>query len=316
MNLLFEEKKPGKKCEVWSIGGGKGGTGKSFIVSNIGVSLAEKGNRVILIDADFGGANLHSFLGIKKPKTSLADFFDRKIPVGELVVETSIPNLGFVAGSLHSLDYGSIKHAQKLKLFRQIKSLNADYAVIDIGAGSHVNTVDTFLLAEKMIVAILPEVTSIDNMNHFIKNVLFRKLNSSFAASGMKHILQETWKNKGEYGIESLKGLMDYLRDISIESSEIIDKTLSDFRLHIILNQVRNNQDISIGNSVKSLCRKSYGFRSSYVGYVEYDDVICGHLNRREPYLRSYATSRSARELKKTVENLLHSRQWKGVGAV
>jgi flagellar biosynthesis protein FlhG len=56
---------------IWTIGGGKGGSGKSFITANIGICLSKLGVRVILIDADLGGANLHTFLGIPPPNLSL-----------------------------------------------------------------------------------------------------------------------------------------------------------------------------------------------------------------------------------------------------
>ena len=42
------------KREIWAIGGGKGGTGKSFIVGNLGIYLAKMGKQVILIDVDLG----------------------------------------------------------------------------------------------------------------------------------------------------------------------------------------------------------------------------------------------------------------------
>ena len=67
-----------KRCEIWAIGGGKGGTGKSFVTSSIGTHLASKGSKVVLIDADLGGANLHTLLGVSKPRNSLTDFFEKK----------------------------------------------------------------------------------------------------------------------------------------------------------------------------------------------------------------------------------------------
>jgi len=54
------------ECEIIAVGGGKGGVGKSFVLSSVGMSLAKKG-KVIMIDADLGGANLHNFLGISRP---------------------------------------------------------------------------------------------------------------------------------------------------------------------------------------------------------------------------------------------------------
>ena len=65
-------------AEIWAIGGGKGGTGKSLITSGLAIYLADIGKKVTLIDADLGGANLHSILKIIKPKHSLTDFFEKK----------------------------------------------------------------------------------------------------------------------------------------------------------------------------------------------------------------------------------------------
>ena len=75
-----------KRCEIWAIGGGKGGTGKSFVTSSIGTHLASKGNKVVLIDADLGGANLHTLLGVSKPRNSLTDFFERKASLNDIIV--------------------------------------------------------------------------------------------------------------------------------------------------------------------------------------------------------------------------------------
>ena len=47
-----------KGPEVWAVGGGKGGTGKSFFSSSVALCLADAGKRVVLVDADLGGANL------------------------------------------------------------------------------------------------------------------------------------------------------------------------------------------------------------------------------------------------------------------
>ena len=166
--MLTPEK---REAEIWAIAGGKGGTGKSFVISCLGTYLAIMGKRVILIDADLGGANLHTFLGIDRPKCSLTDFFDKKSQLNELIVESRIPNLGLLVGALQTLAPDGIKYAQKQKLLRHIKSLDADHVLIDLGAGAHFNTIDTFLLADKMIVVVVPEITSIENVYYFLRAV-------------------------------------------------------------------------------------------------------------------------------------------------
>ena len=64
---------------IISVGGGKGGVGKSTITANIGTILVQKGFSVGFIDADLGGANLHLCLGVRRPLTGLQDYLRGKI---------------------------------------------------------------------------------------------------------------------------------------------------------------------------------------------------------------------------------------------
>ncbi|UCG79225.1 MAG: P-loop NTPase [Nitrospirota bacterium] len=315
MSLFLEESvSPGKNgCEIWAIGGGKGGTGKSFFTSSVGTHLASSGKRVILIDADLGGANLHSFLGINRPRTSLTDFFEKKTALNDLIVGTGISHLGLVTGDLHSLDAGAIKHAQKQKLFRQIRALDTDYILIDLGAGSHFNTIDTFLVADRMVVVIVPEITAIENMYHFIKNVMFRKIGSSLATIGLKHVVQETWQDRASYGIKNIKELIDHLKGVSSSIRDVLQKEFDNFRVNLVLNQVRSSQDVTIGVSVRSILLKYFGFVANYVGYVEYDDCIWSSINKKRPFMIEYAGSRCANEIMRASDNLVSGKQLKVV---
>ena len=63
-----------KERYMWAIAGGKGGIGKSFVAANLGIALSERGKKVIVVDADLGGANLHTLLGISQPPMSLDNF--------------------------------------------------------------------------------------------------------------------------------------------------------------------------------------------------------------------------------------------------
>jgi flagellar biosynthesis protein FlhG len=298
-----------KEAEIWAVGGGKGGIGKSFIVSTLGSHLAQKGQKVILVDADLGAANLHTFLGVGKPQVSLTDFFERKTPLADLVVPTGIANMGLLVGAVHSLAADSIKYAQKTKLLRHIKNLDTDYVLIDLGAGAHFNTIDTFLLADKMIVVIVPEITAIENMYYFVKNVFFRQLMKTLTANGHKEIFHDAWVNRTAYNIANLRQLIDHLNRSSDEVRAIIARELGHFNVQIILNQVRSNQEIAIGSSVKSVCLKYFGLSAGYAGFLEHDDFISRCINKRQPYLQAYPESRCAKELEALAQNLIEGKQ-------
>ncbi len=300
-----------RECQVWAIGGGKGGTGKSFVTSSLGISLASRGKRVVLLDADLGGANLHSFLGVKRPKKTLTDFFERHVPLHKLVVESGIPGLGLISGDLHTLDSDNVKYTQKLKLFRHIHALNADYILIDLGAGSHNNTLDTFLLADRKLVVIVPVKTSIENMYHFVKNVFFRKLKMSFGRSGMKDQVMEAWRNRAAHGINNLRELIDYLRSRSPGMGDFFQKELKGFKVNIVLNQVKSHRDVPIGSSVKSIFKKYLGVPALFAGYVEHDESILRCINAGKPFLKTYPMSHCAMEIERLTENVLSGREVK-----
>lgn len=302
-------KENGRSSEIWAIAGGKGGVGKSFVVSCLGTYLALRGHEVVLVDADLGGANLHTFLCVERPRTSLTDFFDNKLPLSEIVVGGGIENLGLVAGTIRSLAADSIPYAQKLKLLRHIRMLNADYVLIDLGAGTHFNTIDTFLLADKMIVIIIPEIIALENMYYFIKNTFFRRLIGVLNANGYKNFVQEKWRDRNKYAITNLIDLINYLKKSSHEISDIVEGELSRFNINIVMNKARSNKDISLGNSVKSICKKYLKINAQYVGYIEYDDVVSRSINKRQPYMLSYPESRCAREVENLASNVIEKRQ-------
>jgi len=300
-----------KEGKIWAIGGGKGGTGKTFITSSIGTYLAKNRRRVVLIDVDIGGANLHSFLGINRPKKSLTNFFDMGIPLKNLAVKTGIGNLSLISGDIHSLSSDSIKFTQKLKLFRHIMKLNRQYAIIDLGGGSHNNTIDTFLIADKMIAVVEPEIIAVENMYHFIKNALFRKLRMSLKEYGFKEIIDHMWERREKYRIKNLRELIDCLKDSFSYIGDILDNEISDFTIYLILNKIRSSQDIFIGSSLKSILLKYLGINAKFVGYIEYDDSIWRSVRERRPFMLNYSLSRSAKEIEAFTENLIQGKELK-----
>jgi flagellar biosynthesis protein FlhG len=85
---------------------------------------------------------------------------------------------------------------------------------------------------------------------------------------------------------------------------------MAGFKIHFILNNVKNNLEISIGLSVKSVSMKYLGINTQYVGYIEYDDCIRNCINNRMPFMRSYASSRCAKEIEKITDNLMNGKQF------
>lgn len=296
---------PEKQCKIWAVGGGKGGTGKSFVTSSMGTCLATKGSKTILLDADLGGANLHSFLGVSRSRHSLSDFFEKKMPLQDIIMQSGVANLELITGSIGSLDSEGINFAQKQKLFRHIRALDADHILIDLGGGTHINTLDTFLLADRMIVVTTPEITAIENMYQFIKSVYFRKMKFIFKTYNLNAMIQEAWKNRASCNIRSLKELIAHLRESSEQVRDIFDREMSGFVVHIVLNQVRNTKDILIGENLKSVCMNFLGLPVVYAGYCRLDEAVHENINSKEPFMISNRISPVVKEIRTLTDNVI-----------
>ncbi|MFW5959669.1 MAG: AAA family ATPase, partial [Chitinivibrionales bacterium] len=130
---------------IISFGGGKGGTGKTTLAAVTGSLLAGKGFRTVLVDADLGGANLHMHLGIKRPEKGLSDYLSGRCgSLSEVILKTPVNNLGLISGASDILQVANPKYAQKEKILRNIKGLDTDYILLDLGAGSSIHVSDFF----------------------------------------------------------------------------------------------------------------------------------------------------------------------------
>ena len=252
---------------IWTIGGGKGGSGKSFIAANLGICLSKKGVRVTLIDADLGGANLHTFLGIPPPALSLSDFIKKRVPhLNDAVISTSIPNLHLMSGAQDLLTAADAKTAQKRRLLRAIRNLEGDYILVDLGAGNSISVLDFFLISDGGVLVVTPEPTSIENAYRFLKSAFYRRLRYSVASSRVKALIDEAMDTRNDLGIRSPYDLIQAAKRLDEGDANRICVEIKAFRPNLILNQVRSKKDIEIGFSIRSACHKYFGIRHPLLG--------------------------------------------------
>lgn len=280
---------------LWTIGGGKGGSGKSFITANIGICLSKLGSRVILVDADLGGANLHTFLGISPPALTLSDFIKRRVSrLHEVLIPTEIPNLHLLTGAQDLLNAMDSKSVQKRKLLRSIQRLEGDYLLVDLGGGNAVSVLDFFLMSDGGILVVTPEPTSIENTYRFLKSAFYRKLRQSVSSHQVKTLIDGAMDRKNEIGIQNPYELIKTVRGINEEEAKKIEVEVESFQPNLILNQVRSRKDIEIGFSIRSACQKYFGIHLHYLGYVVYDQDVGYSIRRRRPLVLENTHSRAA----------------------
>jgi len=295
---------------IWTIGGGKGGSGKSFITTNVGICLSKLGIRVVLIDADLGGANLHTFLGISPPTLSLSDFIKKRVShLDEVLIPTAVPNLQLLTGAQDLLNAADAKSVQKRKLVRAIQSLNSDTALVDLGAGNSLSVLDFFLISDGGILVVTPEPTSIENAYRFLKSAFYRRLKQSVSSSSVKALIDGAMDRKNERGIQSPHDLIQVAKGMDEGDARRMTEEIETFRPNLILNQVRSKKDIEIGFSIRSACLKYFGIRLHYLGYVVYDQDVSHSIRRRKPLVLESPRSRASQCVMEIASKLAQSHQ-------
>jgi flagellar biosynthesis protein FlhG len=280
---------------IWTIGGGKGGSGKSFITANMGICLSQLGVRVVLVDADLGGANLHTFLGISPPALSLSDFIKKRVShLREVLIPTAIPNLELMTGAQDLLNALDAKSVQKRKLVRSIQNLDSDTILVDLGAGNSLSVLDFFLMSDGGILVVTPEPTSVENTYRFLKSAFYRRLKQSVLSSSVKALIDDAMDRKNEMGIRNPHDLVKAVGQINEEDAQRIAREVKAFHPNLILNQVRSKKDIEIGFSIRSACLKYFGIHLHYLGYIVYDQEVSHSIRRKRPLVLENSRSRAA----------------------
>jgi len=280
---------------IWTIGGGKGGSGKSFLAANMGICLSQLGLKVILIDADLGGANLHTFLGVPPPTFSLSDFIQKRVShLEEVLIPTSVPNLQLLSGAQDLLNAADTKSVQKRKILRSIQHLESDYILVDLGGGNALNTLDFFLISDGGILVVTPEPTSIENTYRFLKSAFYRRLRGAVSSSSAKILIDGAMDRKNELGIQNPSDLIEAMNRISEEEAKRVVAEVEGFHPNLILNQVRTKKDIEVGFSIRSACKKYFGIHLHYLGYVVYDQDVGNSIRKRKPLVLENPRSKAA----------------------
>ena len=285
---------------IIAIGGGKGGVGKSLLAANLGIYLAQLGKKVVLIDADLGGANLHTFLGVERPTVTLGDFFDKRVTrIEDCIVETAVKGLGLVSGEGDPLWAANPRPATKNRLINQVRELEVDYLICDLPPGSGFIALDFFLVADVGLLVVVPEPTSVENTFRFIKSAFLRRLRD---VRGLDTLPTD---RTFEGGIPAPLDLYEAAQKQDPEIAHRVLNEIQHFRPRLVVNQTRTRADLDLGMQIRSAGRRRLGLQLDYLGHLEADDAVWGAVRKRRPLVVEHPESKVAKNVERIARKLL-----------
>jgi flagellar biosynthesis protein FlhG len=287
---------------IVSVGGGKGGVGKSIVSTNLAVGIALSGQKVVLIDGDFGASNLHALLGISHPPYGFQDFFLNSQLPESLLIETGISNLKFISSAGDNPGSANIDPDRVKKIISFIKKLKADTVVLDLGPGTSFNVLDFFNISLKSIVMSSPEMTSVMKTFSFIRSALFRRISLHLKnLPDLQKLVDHSHPSKTDIETYTMDTLRENVKKVDDSQNEQINEIVTQFKPSIIINRVRHKKDLLAGNNLVNLVKKYLDVDLNYLGYIVESDRVRDSVEEMVPFLIKDPQSKPSENLQQII---------------
>ncbi len=147
---------------------GKGGVGKTTTTANIGLGIAQNGKSCVVVDFDIGQRNLDMLLGLENRVVyDMVHVMDENISIKQALIKSKMsPNLSFLAAS-QTKDKSVLDSAKINKLISSLKE-DFDFVILDAPAGIESGYEHTIEFADRAIIVVNPEVSSIRDSDRAI----------------------------------------------------------------------------------------------------------------------------------------------------
>ncbi len=274
----------GRPGKMIAVGGAKGGIGKSLFVANLGVFLAQLGKRAVVVDLDLGGANLHLYMGVWSLSRRIDDFLTKKVPRIEDIMTSTQYGPTLIGGGGGKLGAANIHFSRKLKLLRALKTIDADYVILDLGGDTTFNILDFYLAADQGFVLTTCEPASYLDAYGFIKMSLHRKLSRLFGAESeyrryrddeVQRLIREfifaTASNNGH----QMSDLVDQMQRTRPTYHRLVKRLLERFSPGTVVTMVKPQDQVDeLVTRLGKVSTKMLSIGMNHFGCVPFEDQI------------------------------------------
>ena len=156
-------------ARVITVTSGKGGVGKSNVSINLALQFRKMGQRVIILDADFGLANIEIMFGTV-PKHNLCDLIYKGKNIKDIIT-WGAGDVGFISGGSGIVGMSNLSRDYLVYIIQNLAQLDAiaDVIIIDTGAGISDAVLEFLVASGEIILVTTPEPTSITDSYSLLK---------------------------------------------------------------------------------------------------------------------------------------------------
>ena len=169
-NIIKSQNAPQRPlARVITVTSGKGGVGKSNTSINLAIQFKKMGQRVIILDADFGLANIEVMFGAV-PKHNLADLLYQGKNIKDIITWGPM-DVGFISGGSGIASMSNLSREHLTYIIQNLAELDAiaDIIIVDTGAGISDAVLEFLVASGEIIIVTTPEPTSITDSYSLLK---------------------------------------------------------------------------------------------------------------------------------------------------
>ncbi len=197
-----------------------------------------------------------------------------------------------------------VRPGTKPRWARQLRYLDVDYVLLDLGSGTQPATLDLFLMADMGLCVSTPEPPSVEATYRFTRALFMRVLRRMFIADRFKMRLVE--RAHAEVGpLPSPQTLVRALARYDTNMGSMAAQALAGLHPRLVVNGVRLRTDLELGPAMCDMARRYLAVEFDYVGHIEQDDAVWLSVVKRRPLLIDSPTSKSARNTERIARRVL-----------
>ncbi len=258
-----------RPVRVIAVTSGKGGVGKTNLSVNIGIALSQMGQRVVLMDADMGLANVDILLGVY-PKFNISHVLSGEKTLSEIMIDgpAGLRVIPGASGIQKMSELTTIEQASVIHAFSEIDQ-DIDVLIVDTAAGISASVVNFARACQEIIVVVCDEPTSLTDAYAFIK-----LLNRDYSLSSF-HVITNMVQTvqQGHALFQKLSKVTDRYLDVTLKFAgavpydEYLRKSVQK-QTPVVMSFPRSKAALAI----KSVAARidSWPLKSQAGGYIEF----------------------------------------------
>ena len=254
----------------------KGGAGTSLIIANLSIYLAQKGKKVLLIDAAPNGGTLHTYLNL--PTIAVSDEVAEHFSVLPLI-STDYQNLSFFSNLLHQ---GTKVSELLVRWQMEIRQGQFDFVFIDMGSVINSDLMEVIGIADYSLMFISPDFISFEKSNYFFRELVNYRLRNVELKYDILLETQNIRRAKKDY-LFTFRNLLVLLSQAIPKNSNQIANIESDLKIGIVYNGMKNSADKELTSLYQFIISSSFGVETDCIAEIAYSDLVPTSIAAMKP---------------------------------